>query len=82
MTAREDGPISDAAIHDLALEEGIFGQDGPSADDAVAFARALLRREGERLLQLIDNLLDAETAIDSVDGKRAICRMLGVEEKS
>jgi hypothetical protein len=81
MTDRDDGPISDEEIGKLWARYWTPYSKGRIDVALPRFTRALLRREGERLLQLIDNLLDAETAIDSVDGKRAICRMLGVEEK-
>jgi len=70
MTDRDDGPISDDEVCLLADDHDVLG------DGIVQFARALLRHEGERLIQAIPAL--ADFADDDV--KECIRRMLGVEE--
>ena len=89
MTDRDDGPISDREILLLRREMTDFYNGIENTDTLLAFARALLRREGERLVAGIiagghtncENRSDRWEFCQARHSVEAIRRMLGVEEK-
>lgn len=82
-SAKEDGPISDEEIMILWADTP---QEATAPEEIVRFARALLAREGERLLQRAAKSLWAMdelshlVKVQMVDA-RDIRRMFGVREK-
>jgi hypothetical protein len=81
MTDRDDGPISDDQI--LDTYDSVDGDN--ELQDAVLFARALLRREGERLINqhakpmLTMDELHHLTKVHIIDAKH-VRRMFGIKE--
>jgi hypothetical protein len=77
MSDRDDGPISDGEILELRDNVTDFYHGIEDTDRLMRFARALLRREGERLVKEVSGPFDV-VLVTKVTA--TIRRLLGVEE--